>query len=41
MVRVALILLALGVGFDHYKFNGKFSDAAERTASLVWNSFRR
>jgi hypothetical protein len=41
MVRVALILLALGVGFDHYKFSGKYSDAAERTASHMWHSFRR
>ncbi len=33
MIRLTLILLALGVGFDHYKFSGKYSDAAERTAS--------
>jgi hypothetical protein len=40
MVRVLLIMLAVGVGFDHYKFGGKYSDAAGRAATTIVHHFR-
>jgi hypothetical protein len=30
MLRVAAVLLALGVGFDHLQFDGRYREAAER-----------
>jgi len=35
MLRVAAILLALGVGFDHFVFAGKYRLAAQQLAYLL------
>ena len=37
MLRVMAILLALGVGLDHYAFGGQYRHAAERMASLLFH----
>jgi hypothetical protein len=35
MLRMVAILLALGVGFDHYALGGKYRHTAERLVYLL------
>jgi hypothetical protein len=35
MLRIVAILLALGVGLDHYALGGKYRHSAERLAYLL------
>jgi hypothetical protein len=37
MLRVMAILLALGVGLDHYALGGKYRHTAERLAYLLFH----
>jgi len=41
MIRVALMLLALGVGFDHFIYGGKYTDATERAATEIYHHLVR
>jgi hypothetical protein len=39
MLRVAAIVLALMVGYDHFMYNGKFVSAAMRASSQILHHF--
>jgi hypothetical protein len=39
MLRIAAIVLALMVGYDHFMYNGKFVSAAMRASSQILHHF--
>jgi hypothetical protein len=40
MLRVALVVLALLVGYDHYKYNGRFLTAATQASTSILQHFQ-
>jgi hypothetical protein len=39
MLRIAVVVLALLVGYDHFMHNGKFMSAAMRASSQILHHF--
>lgn len=40
MLRIALVVLALLVGYDHYKYNGRFLTAATQASTSILQHFQ-
>jgi hypothetical protein len=40
MLRVALVVLAILVGYDHYKYNGRFLTAATQASTSILQHFQ-
>lgn len=39
MLRVALIVLAILVSYDHFKYNGKFASVATQASTSILRHF--
>lgn len=39
MLRVAMIVLVILVGYDHYKYNGKFATVATQASMSILRHF--